>query len=219
MKILLTILGLTISIICSGQTDSLRLRVYSDFINAEMFLYDSMFNRKTDLLLVTTVDKFEPTIDINYLQDFVNGTIEKNELFKSLYSGQDPANYFDVPPTFGLGQTLKQDRELGYLMINLFQTYKADHSFIEQLKINYQVKFIQNTRPYFKMGWDKFHKKYVNCYGIIRLSNIAFNDKNDRAIMYVESFKGRLAASGVIVILRKVNQTWIIELQIDQWMS
>jgi hypothetical protein len=219
MKRLLTILGLTFSIACFGQGDSLKLKVYSDFINADLFSYDSVFSTTTDLLFVTTVDKFEPTIDINYLNDFINGTINKNELFKSSFSGQDPANYFDMPPTFGLGRILNQDKELGDLLIKLFQADKAAYSSIKQLRTNYEIKFIRDPKPYFKMGWDKFHEKYDNCYGIVRLSNIMFNDKNDRAIMYVENFKGGLDASGDIIIMRKLNQTWTIELQINQWIS
>jgi hypothetical protein len=219
MRDMLTILGLIISMACSGQADSLKYKVFSDFINADIYSYDTMFRRKTELILVTTRDKFEPTIDIEYLKDFLEGNIEENELYKSSFAGQDPATYFDMPPTFGLGQILKEDKELGDLMIAFFQNSKLDFSSIKQLKTNYQIKVIQDPKPYFKMGWNKFHRKYPNCYGIIRLSNIVFNESQDRAIMYIENFKGSLDGSGDIVIMRKTNNTWTIELQINQWMS
>jgi hypothetical protein len=219
MKILLNIIGLFISIVSWGQDDSLRLKVYSDFINEDIYSYDTMFRKKTELILVTTVDKFEPTIDIKYLEDFLNGNIEKDELYKTSFQGQDPAIYFDIPPTFGLGRTLKEDKEIGELMIGLFKADKADLSSKDQLETNYQIKFIDNSKPYFKMGWDKFHRRYQNCYGIIRFSNIVFNDSEDRAVMYVENFKGSLDASGDIIVMRKRNNSWTIELQINQWMS
>lgn len=219
MRTLLSTLGLFISIVSSGQDDSLRLKVYSDFINEDIYSYDTIFSKKTELILVTTVDKFEPTIDIKYLDDFLNNNIKKNELYKSSFEGQDPAIYFDIPPTFGLGKILKEDREIGDLMIKLFKANKADLSSKNQLRTNYQIKFIHDSKPYLKMGWDKFHRKYKNCYGIIRFSNIVFNENEDRAIMYVENFKGTLDASGDIIVMRKKNNTWTIELQINQWMS
>jgi len=219
MKILLATIGLFISIVSWGQDDSLRLKVYSDFINEDIHSYDTMFSKKTELILVTTVDKFEPTIDIKYLEDFLNGNIEKNELYKNSFQGQDPAIYFDIPPTFGLGKTLKEDKEIGELMIRLFKADKADFSSKDRLETNYQIKFIDNPKPYFKMGWDKFHKRNQNCYGIIRFSDIVFNDSKDRAVIYVENFKGSLDASGDIVVMKKRNNSWTIELQINQWMS
>lgn len=69
------------------------------------------------------------------------------------------------------------------------------------------------------MGWDKFYKRYKNCYGVVRLSKVVFNDNLDRAMFYVQNFKGSLDASGDIIVMRKVNGTWIIEMYINQWVS
>lgn len=219
MKTLINIIGLFISIVSWGQDDSLRLKVYSDFLNEDIYSYDTMFRKETEIIFVTKVDNFEPTIDIKYLEAFLNRNIEQNELYKSSFQGEDPAIYFDIPPTFGLGKTLKEDKEIGELMIRLFKADKADLSSKGRLQTNYQIKFINNPKPYFKMGWDKFHRRYPNCYGIVKFSNIVFNDSGDRALMYVESFKGSLDASGDIVVMRKRNNAWTIELQINQWVS
>jgi hypothetical protein len=219
MKELLTIFGLIISLVCSGQGDSLRSKIYSDFINADIRTYDSMFSKKTELVFVATVDKFNPTIDAKYLQDYLSGNIHNNEFYKKSLSGQDPTVYFDMPPTFGLGKKLQEDKELGQLLVNLFQENQAEQSDIENLETDYKTKIIGNPNSYFKMGWDKFHKKYQNCYGVIRLSRVVLSETADRAVLYVENFKGSLDGSGDIIVLKKVNNNWTIELYINQWVS
>jgi hypothetical protein len=178
-----------------------------------------MFNKRTDLILLTIIDKFESVIDSLYLYDFLSGNIENNEFYQRTFIGQEPTLYFDMPPTYGLGKMLKHDTELGQLILKLLADYKQELSAISDIDSNYNIKLIKKTKPYFKMGWTKFHKKYQNCYGIIRFSNIIFNDSNDRAIFYVEKFKGSLNASGDIIVMRKINDKWTIEHYINQWMS
>ena len=219
MKKLLTISGILFTIVCFGQVDSLQSRIYGDFINADIKAHDSLFNKKTELVFVTSIDIFEPTVDATYLQDFLDNNIENNDVYKELFNGQDPAAYFDMPPTFGLGERLKEDKELGRLLIKLFHDNKINASDLTDLKTNFKTKMIKDPKPYFKMGWDKFHKKNKNCYGIVRLSKIVFNDNFNRAVFYAEKYKGGLDASGDIITMRKINNTWIVELCINQWMS
>ena len=202
-----------------AQDESESAKIYAVLINQEISVLDSMYNKQSKQVFVTTADNFTPTTDIRYLQDYLNGNIEKNEIYKEAFAGEDPLLFFDMPPTFGLSKLLKEDEEVGRMMVALFKKSRNKHAGIPSLNSNYTIKYIKNAKPYFNMGWDKFHSKYPDCYGIINLSEIVFSDSGDRAIIFTESFRGSLDGEGNFVIMRKLNDQWVIEYLINQWIS
>lgn len=219
MKEVLTISAILISFVCSAQGDSLQSRIYSDFINAKIRTYDSVFSKKTEILFVAPVDKFNMMIDTKQLQYYLSDNFENNVRHKQSLSVKDSIMYFDMLPTFRIGNNLHEDKELRQLLVILLKENQAQQTDISNLKTNYKIKVISNRKSYFKMGWDKFHKKYQNCYGIIRLTRVVLNEISDRAVMYVETFRGNLDGSGDIIVMKKVNNNWTIEQYINQWVS
>ncbi len=219
MKIALVIIGLIYSSYCLGQDESLKLKIYSDFINADIQEYDSVFENTTEIVFLSSVEKFDSEIDLQYLKDYLSGNIENNDIYKEYFVGE-PTQYFDLPPTFGLGKTIKKDAELGELLVDLIEHKKFNQVDFDMIKnLAYCTKTIKKPKRYFKMGWEKFHKKFDNAYGIMMFSDIIFNESKDRAIFYAEQHRGSLDATGDIMVMQKRNDKWTIETHINQWMS
>ncbi|MEM9675805.1 MAG: hypothetical protein AAF992_24655 [Bacteroidota bacterium] len=219
MKIALVIIGLIYSSFCLGQDESSKLKIYSDFINAEIREYDSIFENTTEIVFLSSVEKFDSSIDLQYLKDYLSGNIENNNFYKE-YFDHEPTQYFDLPPTFGLGKTIKEDAELGELLVDLIEYKKFNQVDLDMINnVAYGTKIIKKPKRYFKMGREKFRKKFDNAYGIMMFSDIIFNESKDRAIFYVEQYRGSLDATGDIIVMQKKSDKWTIETHINQWMS
>lgn len=204
---------------CLGQDETLKLNIYSDFVNTDIREYDSIFENTTEIIFLSSVQKFDSSIDLQYLKDYLSGNIENNKRYKEYFNGE-PTQYFDLPPTFGLGKAIKEDAELGELLVDLIEHNKFNQVDLDMINnVAYRTKTIKKPKRYFKMGWEKFHKKFDNSYGIIMFSDIIFNESKDRAIFYVEQYRGSLDATGEIIVMQKRNDKWTIETHINQWMS
>ena len=57
-------------------------------------------------------------------------------------------------------------------------------------------------------GWDAFHKKYPNAFGLTFVSAIGFNTSHDEALVYLGNQCGISCGTGYFALLRKKKGKW-----------
>jgi hypothetical protein len=68
-------------------------------------------------------------------------------------------------------------------------------------------------------GWDAFHKKYPNSFGLTFVSAIGFNTPHDQALVYLGNQCGISCGSGYFVLLRKKRGKWEVWNMASIWAS
>ena len=68
-------------------------------------------------------------------------------------------------------------------------------------------------------GWEKFHTLYPNSNGYIQFSRVGFNAAKNQAIFEMGHFYASLGAGGLIVFLKKENNTWQVVQSFYTWIS
>ncbi len=206
-----------------SQTDSNNGRIYSDFINQSVFSHDTIFKKNSNLIIVSFIKKKElgSSMDIEYLRDYLSRNIGNNETYKILNEkfNSSPISYFYQIPWGDFGKLLSRDSTFGYMILNLekllTQKYSVSKSSI--ISTNYKVKYSKGKIPKGSKEWDRFYAKNVNCFGIIKLSDITISGKY--AVFYTESYHYSLFASGDLVFMEYSNNGWRILQYINLWMS
>jgi hypothetical protein len=62
--------------------------------------------------------------------------------------------------------------------------------------------------------WESFYKKFPNAKGQLRFSQVGFNKKKNKALVYYVFIGGSLCANFSVVILKKIRGKWKIEKEI-----
>jgi len=68
-------------------------------------------------------------------------------------------------------------------------------------------------------GWQIFYEQHPGAPGITSVSRVGFNDRFDQALVYIGTLSHPLAGEGFIVLLEKVNGTWVVDQQVMTWIS
>jgi hypothetical protein len=68
-------------------------------------------------------------------------------------------------------------------------------------------------------GWSDFYRKYPRSQGLMALSRVGFNQESNQALVYVGNQAGLKAGAGYYVSLAKENGTWIIQHEVETWVS
>jgi hypothetical protein len=91
---------------------------------------------------------------------------------------------------------------------------------LSTLGINY-VLVTQSDLPHDTPGdfWSAFYQKYPNSGGVMFVSNVGFNNRQDQALVYLSRNCGGDCGAGDYVLLRKVNGKWEIEAEHNVWVS
>ncbi len=206
-----------------SQNDSLKSRIYADFINHSVSDHDSVSKKASRLIVVSFIKKMNlaSNIDLEYLRDYLAGNIYNNETYKILNNkfGLKPIGYFYQVPWDNFGELLAKDSVFGYMLLDLDKLLSTKNKLNKHLNIRtrYDLKYTNGKIPKGSDDWDRFYKKNVNCYGIIKLSDILIS--GNYAVFYTESYHYSLYASGDLVILEYLNNEWKIIQYINIWIS
>jgi hypothetical protein len=68
-------------------------------------------------------------------------------------------------------------------------------------------------------GWGKFYAKYPDARGFLALSRVGFNQAKDTAVLYTEYQKGLTDGEGNVVLMKKTDGRWTVELNGTFWVS
>lgn len=68
-------------------------------------------------------------------------------------------------------------------------------------------------------GWPAFYKRFPGSPGIVAFSRVGFSRDGTQALFYVSHVCGELCAGGEYVIMEKRDRGWVIEKEIQMWMS
>ena len=67
--------------------------------------------------------------------------------------------------------------------------------------------------------WRNFRIKYAPSTGYIRLSEIGFNEARTEAVFYLSGTGGCLAGSGTLVLMKRVNDRWVVAGRREVWVA
>jgi hypothetical protein len=68
-------------------------------------------------------------------------------------------------------------------------------------------------------GWPAFYKRFPDSPGILRLSRVGFDADATQALFYTSHTCGGLCAGGEYVVMERRDGRWVIEKEIEMWMS
>jgi hypothetical protein len=101
-----------------------------------------------------------------------------------------------------------------FFLGNLFNIAAKTVSLISEDELNFIFRS-QDVNG----GWEKFHTLYPNSNGYIQFSRVGFNAGKNQAIFEMGHFYASLGAGGLIVFLRKENNTWRVVQSFYTWIS
>jgi len=78
---------------------------------------------------------------------------------------------------------------------------------------------LKNLIPDACCGWKSFYKRYPTAPGIITVSRVGFNHQKNQALVYVGNQKQSREGLGVLYILVKTENSWIIQQELEMWES
>ncbi len=90
--------------------------------------------------------------------------------------------------------------------------------------VKYVIAGEKDIEPLFPEGefdraWSKFYAKYPNSSGIINFSNIGFNRSMTQAIVSTGRGCGGLCGAGYFVLLTKKDGVWMVDSNVETWVS
>ena len=209
----------------SAQDDLAKSKIYADFINEAVYVHDTTFNKKSELITISEIKNYDlgANLDIESLNDYLTGNTESNELFQLMKDkfGESPISYFYQIPWGDFGKMLTHDSTFGFLILELDtllqEKYKLKH--VDNIKTEYKLKYTKGKIPHGSDSWDKFYKKNEKCFGILKLSDILISKSEKIAIFYTESYHYSLFASGDLVFMKLTDDGWTILKYINIWLS
>lgn len=68
-------------------------------------------------------------------------------------------------------------------------------------------------------GLRKFGEKYPGSSGILAFSKVGFNNTHTQALVYASRWCGTRCGEGQYYLMRKQNDVWVIEDQMELWVS
>lgn len=118
---------------------------------------------------------------------------------------------------------------------------EALHDFITKNKISVHISFPTNPPPNLELasaadldkmflegshatskpdGWQRFHRRFANAAGLIRISRIGVDKKGTTAVIYFAHQESYLSGAGITLVLRKKDGKWTSDQSIgDTWQS
>jgi hypothetical protein len=72
----------------------------------------------------------------------------------------------------------------------------------------------------FKNGdWPAYYKRFPGSPGILTFSRVGFNAGGTQALFYLNNRCGGLCGTGMYVVMEKRNGRWMVEKEIEMWVS
>lgn len=84
----------------------------------------------------------------------------------------------------------------------------------------YEIVDSTELDPIFKSGsWPAFYKRFPDSPGIVRFSRVGFGADGTQALFYLSHTCGGLCGGGEYVVMERRDGRWVIEKEIETWMS
>jgi hypothetical protein len=88
--------------------------------------------------------------------------------------------------------------------------------------VEYQIIDQAQLDPIFNRKgdiWGSYYKQYPGSQGIGTLSRVGFNADGTQALFYISNRCGGLCGGGSYVVMEKRDGHWVIEKEIEMWVS
>jgi hypothetical protein len=88
--------------------------------------------------------------------------------------------------------------------------------------IDYDLVDSAQLESIFKRGggdWPVFYKRFPGSPGIVSFSRVGFSEDGTQALFYLSNHCGGLCGGGMYVVMEKRNGSWVIEKEIEMWIS
>ena len=153
-------------------------------------------------------------------------------LFQSVYIGATPPKQIVITPVHDdnhqLGQAVGVMQSWWPDLGDAVDDFKAKNrtsSVLERrftISVPYTIVSEQEIASIFSInatGWGKFYAKYPDARGFLALSRVGFNQAKDTAVLYTEYQKGLTDGEGDVVLMKKMDGRWTVELNGTFWVS
>jgi len=120
------------------------------------------------------------------------------------------------------------EESLKEMSAETLQNFRLENSSLHTLRASmvlgrkYILFSLKDRQELFRInqsGWDVFYNRYPDAPGIITFSKVGFNKTMDQALVYVGIQSNWLAGVGNFYLLQLVNGKWVIEAQVNSWIS
>jgi len=91
-----------------------------------------------------------------------------------------------------------------------------------QPSIEYELVDSAQLEPIFKRGggdWLAFYKQFPGSQGVLTFSRVGFSADGTEALFFLSNHCGGLCGTGRYVVMEKRNGRWVIEKEIEMWVS
>jgi len=109
--------------------------------------------------------------------------------------------------------------------IDAFRKANAQQAFARrsfQFPIDYEIITSDQLESFFKThgySWPAYYKQYPGSNGILTWSRAGFNADGTQALFYFANHCGELCGGGSYVVMEKRSGRWVIEKEIEMWIS
>ena len=192
---------LLITISCEKQSDEIR-PVFNlgqpDFIDDENYeIYSLIINEGFTSEKIVIAQKSIDNIEVEYQIDFFEYIAENNPDFDTL-----------------LIENLNNLSQDSVLFDNKFTGDNKEIYLISSAEISY----IFDSED-IDANWEEFYQEYENSNGIIRFSQIGFNEDKTQSVLEISYKYGTLGGEGYIIYLIKQNDNWVMKDMILTWLA
>jgi len=86
--------------------------------------------------------------------------------------------------------------------------------------VDYELIDSNQLDSVFKNGsWPAFYKRFPGSTGVLGFSRVGFSADGAQALFYVSNSCGGLCGGGSFVVMEKRGGRWVIEKEIEMWVS
>jgi len=104
-----------------------------------------------------------------------------------------------------------------------FQKVNKTHSTFRRLfpiVFDYEILGTDELNSAFENGsWTAFYKQYPGSTGVLGFSRVGINGDGTQALFYASNNCGGLCGGGTYVIMAKQDGRWVIDKEIEMWVS
>ena len=212
-----------------AQIPNARKQIYAQYFKENIFQYDSLTSKAVDKVVVWPLDAEVQRLDLDtaYLADYLKGRLGRNETYKKYVqpAGRDALSWLWFPSR--LPQLLKQDREVGEMLVNLSASLAGKHIIPSAIQLgntiiadNTASKAGKRWNKFFKEGgWEVFYQHYLRCYGIVEFSDVVFSVNNQRAAFFVQVHRDGLDGGGGVMFMKLTPEGWEEDFFLQFWVS
>jgi hypothetical protein len=157
------------------------------------------------------------------------GKVTKVAIFETTNCGDDhllgDENGHPIPWEKTAESLRKKDPALQQSALDAFRKVNAQEAFLRRSlhpSIDFELVTSAQLEPIFCKHcgfWPAYYKQFPGSQGLLTLSGVGFSSDGTQAFFYFGNQCGELCGTGDYVIMEKRDGRWVIQKEINMWVS